>query len=248
MNAPRRTALFTVAASAALALSLTACQSGEGTKAEGTAGGSDTAASAQASGSGGSKGSAVGTAHKSGSTGSDAAAGSSGSSGSTGSSGTSGSKGSTGAKSSGGSSGSSASAPLCAAKDVKVTAARQDGPPYTHIVLTAKNTSGHSCRMAGFPHIQFLESHKQDVPSVAKSKPAAPIVLNSGDPAYALVKLSDGGVDEDNEPVSVFQLELEGDSTVIAVDASAGGGLAIDPAKALTGYWTYELRNGADDF
>ncbi|MGW1603504.1 DUF4232 domain-containing protein, partial [Streptomyces eurythermus] len=25
-------------------------------------------------------------------------------------------------------------------------------------------------------------------------------------------------------------------------------GIAVDPAKALTGYWTPELRNGADDF
>ncbi|MEU7466892.1 RICIN domain-containing protein, partial [Streptomyces griseofuscus] len=30
--------------------------------------------------------------------------------------------------------------------DVRITAATQDGPPYTHIVLTAKNTSRHSCR------------------------------------------------------------------------------------------------------
>ncbi|MFG3125640.1 DUF4232 domain-containing protein [Streptomyces sp. NPDC048201] len=226
MNASRRTALFSVAASAALALSLTACQSGEGTKADGAPVAQDTAsatASAPAAGTSTDTGTttgtgtAVGTAHK------------------------------TGAGSSAAKKGTAAT-PLCRAQDVKVSSERQDGPPYTHIILTARNTSGHRCEMAGFPHIQFLESHKQDVSSVAKSKPAAPTVLNPGDPAYAMVKLSDGGVDEDNEVVTAFQLILQGDSTVIAVDSSAGGGLAVDPAKTLTGYWTTELRNGADDF
>ncbi|MFG2815959.1 DUF4232 domain-containing protein [Streptomyces sp. NPDC048410] len=226
MNASRRTALFSVAASAALALSLTACQSGEGTKAEGAPVAKDTASaasaasaatSAPAAGTSTGTSTAVGTAHKTGS-------------------------GSSGAKK------GTATTPLCRAQDVKVSSERQDGPPYTHIILTARNTSGHRCEMAGFPHIQFLESHKQDVPSVAKSKPAVPTVLNPGDPAFVLVKLSDGGVDEDNEVVNAFQLVLQGDSTVIAVDSSAGGGLAVDPAKTLTGYWTTELRNGADDF
>ncbi|MFD0395115.1 DUF4232 domain-containing protein [Streptomyces nogalater] len=103
-------------------------------------------------------------------------------------------------------------------------------------------------RLTGFPHIQFLESHKRDVPAVAKSKPATPVVLTAGAPAYALVKLSDGGVDEENEPVSAFSVTLEGDPTVIAVGAPGSEGIAVDPAKALTGYWTPELRNGADDF
>ncbi|MER8030184.1 DUF4232 domain-containing protein [Streptomyces bauhiniae] len=232
MNASRRTALFSVAASAALALSLTACQSGEGTKAEGapapvakntaSAAASAPAAAATTTGTdtgthtGAGTATAVGTAHKSDS-------------------------GSAGAK-------KGTTTPLCRAQDIKVSSERQDGPPYTHIILTARNTSSHRCEMAGFPHIQFLEGHKQDVPSVAKSKPAVPTVLSPGDPAFVLVKLSDGGVHEDNEVVNAFQLILEGDSTVIAVDSSAGGGLAVDPAKTLTGYWTTELRNGADDF
>ncbi|TGN79182.1 DUF4232 domain-containing protein [Streptomyces bauhiniae] len=225
MNASRRTALFSVAASAALALSLSACQSGEGAKAEGAAPVAKETVSAPASAAAGTSTSdntgsgtstAVGTAHKSNSPSSGAKKGT--------------------------------ATPLCRAQDVKVSSERQDGPPYTHIILTARNTSGHRCEMAGFPHIQFLESHKQDVPSVAKSKPAVPTVLNPGDPAFVLVKLSDGGVDEDNEVVNAFQLVLQGDSTVIAVDSSAGGGLAVDPAKTLTGYWTTELRNGADDF
>ncbi|MEW2314440.1 DUF4232 domain-containing protein [Streptomyces bauhiniae] len=229
MNASRRTALFSVAASAALALSLSACQSGEGAKAEGAAA---PVAKETVSASASAPAAAAGTSTSNNTgSGTSTAVGTAHKSNST----------SAGAK-------KGTATPLCRAQDVKVSSERQDGPPYTHIVLTARNTSGHRCEMAGFPHIQFLESHKRDVPSVAKSKPAVPTVLNPGDPAFVLVKLSDGGVDEDNEVVNAFQLVLQGDSTVIAVDSSAGGGLAVDPAKTLTGYWTTELRNGADDF
>ncbi|MEV5987708.1 DUF4232 domain-containing protein [Streptomyces sp. NPDC052051] len=239
MNTLRHRSALLAVAGTALVLSLTACENGEGVKST-PAGTSSVTAEA-------SDGKGTGTSDPTGST--DSAA-SKGSTGSTGSKGSAGSAGTTGADGSSGSTGkqASASTPVCTARDVTVTAAKEGGPPYTHLVLTAKNTSGHSCRLTGFPHIQFLESHKQDVPSVAKSKPAAPVVLAAGDPAYALVKLSDGGVDEDNEPVLAFSVMLEGDSTVIVVSAPGSGGVAVDPAKALTGYWTPELRNEADDF
>ncbi|WP_445281755.1 hypothetical protein [Streptomyces sp. DSM 118148] len=61
------------------------------------------------------------------------------------------------------------------------------------------------------------------------------------------MRLPDGGGGEDNEPVSAFSPALKGDSAVIAANAP-GSGVAVDPAKALTGSWTPELRNGADDF
>lgn len=141
-----------------------------------------------------------------------------------------------------------ASTPVCTPKSIAISAARQDGPPYTHIVLTAKNTSRHSCRLTGFPEIQFLESHRENVPAVAKSRPAAPVVLAAGAPAYARVKLSDGGVDEHTEPVTDFAVTLRGSDEVIAVRAPGEGGIAVDPAKWATGYWTPQLRNGADDF
>ncbi|MFI6846291.1 MULTISPECIES: DUF4232 domain-containing protein [unclassified Kitasatospora] len=141
-----------------------------------------------------------------------------------------------------------ASTPLCTVKDVAISAAHQDGPPYTHIVLTAKNTSGHSCRLDDHPQIRFLESHRENVPAVAKSKPAAPVVLTAGAPAYALVKLSDGGVHENNEPVTAFSVALSGSSGQATVKAPGAEGIAVDPAAWATGYWTYELRNGADEF
>ncbi|MFH8787003.1 DUF4232 domain-containing protein [Streptomyces roseoverticillatus] len=140
-----------------------------------------------------------------------------------------------------------ASTPVCTTKNVSISAAYQDGPPYTHIVLTAKNTSGHSCKLNGFPEIQFLESHRENVPPVAKSKPATPVVLTAGAPAYAVVKVSDGGRTENTEPVTAFSVTLQGGGGMAAVKAP-GGGIAVDPAKWATGYWTSELRNGADDF
>ncbi|MER6784187.1 DUF4232 domain-containing protein [Streptomyces sp. NPDC000658] len=234
MNTARHRSALLALAGTALAVSLTACQSGSGTESSAAA---SPAATVASSSTGAAATAAQGT-DTPGAAGSANAASSTGAKGSAGSTGSAGGSGEQAA----------ASTPVCTARDVRVTAARQDGPPYTHIVLTAKNTTGHSCRLTGFPHVQFLESHKEDVPAVAKSKPAAPVVLAAGAPAYALVKLSDGGVDEDNEPVSAFSVMLEGDSTVIAVTAPGSEGIAVDPAKALTGYWTPELRNGADDF
>ncbi|BBC93091.1 DUF4232 domain-containing protein [Streptomyces rochei] len=237
MSTLHRTALL-AAAGTALLLSLTACQGDGDANSASTSGSSVNVQSPS-----GKATDASGTTGSANSTGSDSTSGSTGSNiggGSTKASGSSGSA-SSGEQ-------ASASTPVCTAGDVRITAATQDGPPYTHIVLTAKNTSRHSCRLTGFPHIQFLESHKQDVPAVAKSKPEAPVVLAAGDPAYALVKLSDGGREENNEPVTAFSVMLAGDPTVIAVTAPGSEGVAVDPAKALTGYWTPELRNGADDF
>ncbi|MEV0125034.1 DUF4232 domain-containing protein [Streptomyces sp. NPDC050703] len=141
-----------------------------------------------------------------------------------------------------------AAAPVCTTKDLKISAGRYGGPPFTHIVLTAKNTSGHSCRMTGHPEIQFLEGHRAHVPPVAASRPAAPVVLEAGAPAYAMVRLSNGGVDEPTEPVSGFSVTLGGGGGTAAVTAPGRGGIAVVPAAWKTGYWTYELREGADDF
>ncbi|MFC9243016.1 DUF4232 domain-containing protein [Streptomyces sp. NPDC057136] len=221
-----RSTLLAAATTAVLALALTACGGDDGgTKSAGPADSSSAPAAA-----------AAGSSQDTGTTKDTAAAQTTGSNTGTG----------TADKSTG--DGAAASAPTCTTKDVAISAARQDGPPYTHIVLTAKNTSGHSCTIKGFPKVQFLESHKEDVPAVAKSKPAAPVVLEAGAPAYALVKLSDGGVDEETEPVSAFSVWLEGGDGMAAVKAPGSGGIAVDPAVWATGYWTPELRNGADDF
>ncbi|WP_371096023.1 DUF4232 domain-containing protein [Streptomyces sanglieri] len=146
-----------------------------------------------------------------------------------------------------------AKAPACTVNDVKISAAKQPGLPTTHITLTATNISGHACTLLQYPLLGFgdLPQTSKDVPAVAKSKPGTPIVLNAGTPAYAAVRINNGGVDEKNHAVSSFYVNLfaadgpaEGSRTV----AAPQGGIAVDDAAAKTGYWTYELRNGADEF
>ncbi|MEV6332574.1 DUF4232 domain-containing protein [Streptomyces sp. NPDC051909] len=140
----------------------------------------------------------------------------------------------------------------CTFKDVRISAAKADETPTEHIVLTAVNQSARACRLDGYPLIAFGEIHTaKDIPAVAKSKPAAAVVLQPGAPAYANVRISLGGVHEDNKVVDSFDVNLfTGDAPTegsIVVKAPAGG-IAVDEAAAKTGYWTRELRNGADEF
>ncbi|MFF5974190.1 DUF4232 domain-containing protein [Streptomyces sp. NPDC012769] len=247
MRTYRKHTVLAVAAAAVLSMGLTACGGVEGgSRDEGAATTTTqvTPEGAQKSSTGGATtgGSAAGGSAAGGSTAGGSTAG-----------------GSTGGKdasaASGGStsrSGSSAKAPACTYKDVKVTAAKVDETPTEHIVLTATNTSGRACRLYGYPLIAFGEIQTaKDVPAVAKSKPAAPVVLEPGAPAYANVRIALGGVHEDNKVVTSFNVNLfaadapaEGS---IVVKAPAGG-LAVAEAAARTGYWTPELRNGADEF
>ncbi|MFF1695871.1 DUF4232 domain-containing protein [Streptomyces sp. NPDC058257] len=143
-------------------------------------------------------------------------------------------------------------APTCAADDVEISAAKQDGVPTTHITLTATNISGHSCTLLRYPLIAFGDiPTAKDVPAVAKSKPGAPVVLNAGAPAYAAVRINKGGIDERNRAVTTLHVNLfaadgpaEGSKRVSA----SKGGIAVHDAVAKTGYWTPQLRDGADEF
>ncbi|MFF8617290.1 DUF4232 domain-containing protein [Streptomyces sp. NPDC015350] len=244
----RRPAVFAATAVAALGLTLTACGGDEGTKDNGAATPAATvAATVAASTDGGTSGSAT------------AASGASGS----GASGVVtttriGVKKKAPAKAPSKSSSNAApkaraKTPACTVGDVKISAAKQPGVPTTHITLTATNVSGHSCTLLQYPLLAFgeLPQTSKDVPPVAKSRPGAPIVLNAGTPAYAAVRINNGGVDEKTHTVRSFYVNLfaadgpaEGSETVIAPK----GGIAVDDAVAKTGYWTYELRNGADEF
>ncbi|MFE6226570.1 DUF4232 domain-containing protein [Streptomyces sp. NPDC057854] len=148
--------------------------------------------------------------------------------------------------------GAAAKAAACAHGDVKITMAKADEVPTEHIVLTATNTSGRACTLLKHPLIAFgpLQTAK-DVPPVAQSKPAAPVVLEPGAPAYANVRISRGGVHEDNRVVKEFTVNLfaaDGPAEGSVVVTAPAGGIAVDDAVAKTGYWTPELRNGADDF
>ncbi|MFB7374145.1 DUF4232 domain-containing protein [Streptomyces sp. NPDC056222] len=144
------------------------------------------------------------------------------------------------------------STPACTANDVKISAVKQDGVPTTHITLTATNVSGRSCTLLQYPLIAFGDIQTaKDVPSVAKSKPGTPVVLSAGAPAYAAVRINNGGVDEENRAVTSFNVNLfakDGPAEGSKVVKAPAGGIAVDDAAARTGYWTHELRNGADEF
>ncbi|MBX9423144.1 DUF4232 domain-containing protein [Streptomyces lateritius] len=237
-------AVLAATAVAALSLGLTACGGDSDTGAKETGG----QTSSQSAGTAG-NGTADQTAAKggSGSTGATTA----GSTGST--TGGTGTSASTSGKATGGDSGkTSAEALACSRGDIKVTAAKADEVPTEHIVLTATNVSGRSCTLLEYPLLAFgpVQTAK-DIPAVAKSKPAAPVVLKPGAPAYANVRVALGGVDEDNKVVKEFNVNLfaaDGPAEGSIVVKAPAGGLAVNEAAAKTGYWTHELRNGADEF
>ncbi|MFF8374667.1 DUF4232 domain-containing protein [Streptomyces sp. NPDC015661] len=254
MRNHRKNTVLAAAAIAALSLGLTACGGGDdatGAKDAGSASSApSTAGTGEAGAAGGGTADQTATKSGSGSTGGSTAGGSTatGSTGSTGSTG-----GSKAGSTTGSTSGqSSTKAPACAYGDIKVTAAKADEVPTEHIVLTATNTSGRSCTLIEYPLIAFgpIQTAK-DVPAVAKSKPGTPIVLKAGEPAYANVRIALGGVHEDNKVVNEFNVNLfaaEGPAEGSIVVKAPAGGLAVDESAAKTGYWTYELRNGADEF
>ncbi|MCX5392953.1 DUF4232 domain-containing protein [Streptomyces sp. NBC_00094] len=250
MRTHHKTTVLAAAALTALSLGLTACggETGTGAKDAGSASSSQQAAGTADTTTGtdtGATGGEAGSGDTAGSAGQASAKGSTTGGSTSGGAGETGTTGSSGGK-------ASAEAPACAHGDIKITAAKADEVPTEHIVLTATNTSGGSCTLLQYPLIAFGDIQTaKDVPAVAKSKPAAPVVLQPGTPAYANVRVALGGVDEENKVVKSFNVNLfaadgpaEGS---IVVDAPAGG-LAVDEAAAKTGYWTHELRNGADEF
>ncbi|MFC4328185.1 DUF4232 domain-containing protein [Streptomyces andamanensis] len=260
MRNHRKHTVLAVAAFAALSLGLTACGSGDGTKDEGKAAASqqatDSATAAATSGASGTAGSGSSSSSssaagsgKSGSSNSgnasDAAAKNKGGSGS-------GSGTGAGSGSGSGSGKSGANAPACTFSDMKVTMEKADETPTEHIMLTATNKSSRTCHLLKYPLLAFgpIQTAK-DIPAVAKSKSLVPVVLEPGQAAYANVRIANGGVHEDNKVFNEFDVNFfaadgpaEGS---IGVHAPSGG-LAVDVAAAKTGYWTYELRNGADEF
>ncbi|MEV7913320.1 DUF4232 domain-containing protein [Streptomyces griseus] len=240
-----RTTVLAAATTAALALTLTACgDNGSGTRSEGAA---DSSATTAASTAGSGKDAGSEEAAGSGKAADDAAE--TGAKGSTGTAQPAGAAKSSGGSGNAGGTSDQAAVALCTAKGLNITAERQDGPPYTHLTLSAKNTSGASCEMKEYPHIHFLDNARGIVPPVAKSKPQAPVILEPGQSAYVAVRMSEGGRKENTETVKEFTVTLKANGGGMAVVKSpAAEGLSVNPQKWATGYWTTELRNGADEF
>ncbi|MFE5832283.1 DUF4232 domain-containing protein [Streptomyces sp. NPDC056488] len=243
------------AAIAALSLGLTACGGSDtGAKDAGSASSAPQAAAGTGDGTTPAE-SGSGSAGGSTATTGGATAGGSATGGATAGGSTGGGKGTTASAASTGSTTggkTAAQAPACAYGDVEVTAQKADEVPTEHVVLTATNVSGRACTLLKHPLLAFgpIQTAK-DIPAVAKSRPAAPVVVKNGESAYANVRISLGGVHEDNKVVKEFTVNLfasDGPAEGSVVVKAPAGGLAVDEAAAKTGYWTYELRNGADEF
>ncbi|MFD9445449.1 DUF4232 domain-containing protein [Streptomyces sp. NPDC060006] len=181
-----RTRMLAAATFAVAALTLTACNNGEGVRDEGAsadAGSSSVTPSPKGSG-GSSKG--AGQTDPVGST----AGGDKGTQGSTGSSGTTGSSNPQGSSGSSGSSGStdSDSSALTPCTTVRTTATVVSRP-LNHLLLTVTNTGSKNCDLTGYPAVRFGEA--QSVPPVfGDSKPQAVTTLAPGESGYAGVLLS----------------------------------------------------------
>ncbi|GGT73130.1 DUF4232 domain-containing protein [Streptomyces lateritius] len=249
----RRPALVASTLVAALSLTLTACGGGDGAKDQGAAVPASSSAAARGGDTGTAGGDTAGTGTSGAATAGSGTSGPSTSGSSASGSGTSGSSDSADpATQAGAKKNPGGKAPACTVDDLKISAAKQEGVPTTHITLTATNVSGRACTLLRYPLIAFGDIQTaKDVPSVAKSRPATPVVLNAGAPAYAAVRVNEGGVDENNRVVTSFHVNLfaaDGPAEGSKVVSAPKGGLAVDDAVARTGFWTPELRNGADEF
>ncbi|CAM5526077.1 hypothetical protein SROCM77S_04571 [Streptomyces rochei] len=236
----RRTRLFAATTVALAALSLTACESGDG---------SDTGAAAPSSSApaGGSSEQPPAGGKESGN-----ATEANGSKGTNGSAGASGAKDSSGADSSGsGSSGSSGSAGKstggtdddsdlpgkCSAADVKITATKVTRP-LNHLLLTATNTGSKTCMLPPYPAARFGEA--QSVPPVAQAtKPQSLTGVEPGKSGYAGVLLSSGdGSGENGYETDTLTIPFEDGS--IATVALPAGGVYVDTALTVT-YWQTDM-------
>ncbi|MFF7824898.1 DUF4232 domain-containing protein [Streptomyces rochei] len=236
----RRTRLFAATTVALAALSLTACESGDG---------SDTGAAAPSSSApaGGSSEQPPAGGKESGN-----ATEANGSKGTNGSAGASGAKDSSGADSSGsGSSGSSGSAGKstggtdddsdlpgkCSATDVKITATKVSRP-LNHLLLTATNTGSKTCMLPPYPAARFGEA--QSVPPVAQAtKPQSLTGVEPGKSGYAGVLLSSGdGSGENGYEAKTLTIPFE-DGSIATVTLPAGG-VYVDTALTVT-YWQTDM-------
>ncbi|MFF0968656.1 DUF4232 domain-containing protein [Streptomyces sp. NPDC003703] len=249
----RRTRLFTAAAIAAAALSLTACQSGGDDNGAGAASSAAPAGSVrneQPSGaaSGDTKapdetGTGTGTGSGSGS-GSNSGSGSvagKGSSvgGGTAKGGGSGSGSGAGSRDTGGSDASSGKLAKCGAKSLRFKAATVSRP-INHLLITATNTGSKTCMLPMYPAARFGEA--QSVPPVAEeTKPQAVTTLEPGQSGYAGVLLSgDGGHGH-----TVNTLTIPFDDGSIGTVALPGRSVYVDDKLTVT-YWESTVEPAVD--
>ncbi|MFE0521310.1 DUF4232 domain-containing protein [Streptomyces sp. NPDC058954] len=231
-----RARLLTAAALAAAALTLTACQDGEGVHDEGASSAGSATASATGKstsvpGSKDSSSSGNSTAAKNSSTGKNSSA----------SRNSSGSSGSTGAKGSAGGSGAGDPGPTrtrCSTSTTRTTATVVSRP-LNHLLLTVTNTGSKNCNLIGYPAPRFGEA--QAVPPVFEaSKPQAVVTLAPGESGYASVLLSSADGSGSNGYTAKSLEVYFNDGTTAARPSLPAKGVHVDDSIRVS-YWQYTM-------
>ncbi|WP_329301045.1 DUF4232 domain-containing protein [Streptomyces sp. NBC_00659] len=236
-----RTRFLAATAITLAALTLTACNDGNGVRGEGP---SDTSASsAQPSGPATDAGSTAkpagnGTASSTG--GSTGGSGNSGGSKSTstaaGSTQGSGKKNGTGSKT--GSTGQTGTRNVACDGSTTKTTATAVSRPLNHLLLTVTNTGTRNCDLTGYPIARFAEA--QSVPPVAEeTHPQAVVTLAPGESGYAGVLLSAADGSGSNG-YTAKTLEIGFDKGRSATPALPAKGVYIDDKLTVT-YWQQDL-------
>ncbi|MDW6061124.1 DUF4232 domain-containing protein [Streptomyces sp. FXJ1.4098] len=223
--------LAAVGLTAVAALTLTACNSNEGTgtKNEGKADSPSSAPADQTSGSGGSD--ATGGASDGKKSGGAQDAGSS----------------KDGAKGSGASGGSDNSEQEIGPCDInKLTVGvKSVQRPVNYMVLEVNNHAGVDCNMPGYPVLKFGEDAQAATPVYEDSKPQAVVTLAPGETAYAGIRTSSAdGSGQNGYKATSLEVFLEGSDDSKSVELP-GGSVYIDDTAQVT-YWQSDLSNALD--
>ncbi|MFI1334081.1 DUF4232 domain-containing protein [Streptomyces sp. NPDC020845] len=221
--------LAAVGLTAVAALTLTACNSNEGTgtKNEGKADSPSSAPADQTSG------------------GSDATGGASDGKKSGGAQEAGSSK--DGAKGSGGSGGSDNSEQEIGPCDInKLTVGvKSVQRPVNYMVLEVNNHAGVDCNMPGYPVLKFGEDAQAATPVYEDSKPQAVVTLAPGETAYAGIRTSSAdGSGQNGYKATSLEVFLEGSDDSKSVELP-GGSVYIDDTAQVT-YWQSDLSNALD--
>ncbi|MFE7856910.1 DUF4232 domain-containing protein [Streptomyces sp. NPDC057403] len=224
-----RARILTAAALAVAALTLTACQDGEGVHDEGASAASVSASatptSASTAGSSSSGNSAAGKN----------ASSSVHSSGAAKSSGSTGGKGSAGGA---GGTGSGSTRTRCSTSATRTTATVVSRP-LNHLLLTVTNTGSKNCDLIGYPAPRFGEA--QAVPPVFEaSKPQAVVTLAPGESGYASVLLSSADGSGSNGYTAKSLEVYFNDGTTAARPPLPAKGVHVDDSLRVS-YWQSTL-------
>ncbi|WAU79012.1 DUF4232 domain-containing protein [Streptomyces sp. Qhu-G9] len=226
-----RTRMLAAATFALAALTLTACNNGEGVRDEGASAGADSSSvtpspkGSEGSSKGAGQADAVGSA----------SGGDKGTQGSTGSNGTTASPGTT--NSSGSADSDSALTPCTNVRTTATVVSR----PLNHLLLTVTNTGSKNCNLTGYPAVRFGEA--QSVPPVFEdSKPQAVTTLAPGESGYAGVLLSAAdGSGSNGYTAKSLTFHLKGSERVQNPSLPAKG-VYVDDSIQVT-YWQSTMDN-----